>query len=147
VRARDVGRQLILFRVLQGVGGGMIMPVGQMILADAAGPKRMGRVLAVTGVPTLLGPILGPTIGGLLIDSASWRWIFYVNVPIGIIATVLAVRMLPAPNATRSRHDSISWACCCWRRPAAVDLRARRDRRDRWLLLAKVLVSIIAGVC
>jgi len=90
--------ELILFRVLQGVGGGMIMPVGQMILADAAGPKRMGRVLAVTGVPTLLGPILGPTIGGLLIDSASWRWIFYVNVPIGVIATVLAVRMLPAPK-------------------------------------------------
>jgi EmrB/QacA subfamily drug resistance transporter len=90
--------ELILFRVLQGIGGGMIMPVGQMILADAAGPKRMGRVLAATGVPTLLGPILGPTIGGLLIDSASWRWIFYVNVPIGVIATVLAVRMLPAPN-------------------------------------------------
>ena len=90
--------ELILFRVLQGVGGGMIMPVGQMILADAAGPKRMGRVLAATGVPTLLGPILGPTIGGLLIDTASWRWIFYVNVPIGVIATVLAVRMLPAPN-------------------------------------------------
>jgi EmrB/QacA subfamily drug resistance transporter len=90
--------ELIFFRVLQGIGGGMIMPVGQMILADAAGPKRMGRVLAATGVPTLLGPILGPTIGGLLIDTASWRWIFYVNVPIGVIATVLAVRMLPAPN-------------------------------------------------
>jgi EmrB/QacA subfamily drug resistance transporter len=90
--------ELIIFRVLQGVGGGMIMPVGQMILADAAGPKRMGRVLAVTGVPTLLGPILGPTIGGLLIDSTSWRWIFYVNLPIGILATVLAVRMLPAPK-------------------------------------------------
>jgi EmrB/QacA subfamily drug resistance transporter len=90
--------ELVVFRVLQGIGGGMIMPVGQMILADAAGPKRMGRVLAVTGVPTLLGPILGPTIGGLLIDTTSWRWIFYVNVPIGVIATVLAVRMLPAPK-------------------------------------------------
>jgi EmrB/QacA subfamily drug resistance transporter len=88
--------ELIVFRVLQGIGGGMIMPVGQMILAGAAGPARMGRVMAVTGVPTMLGPILGPTIGGLLIDTTSWRWIFYVNVPIGIIATVLAVRMLPS---------------------------------------------------
>ncbi|MGH2852171.1 MAG: MFS transporter, partial [Solirubrobacteraceae bacterium] len=58
---------LIAFRVLQGVGGGMIMPVGQMILADAAGPERMGRVMSVTGVPTMLGPILGPTIGGLIL--------------------------------------------------------------------------------
>jgi EmrB/QacA subfamily drug resistance transporter len=87
--------ELIVFRVLQGIGGGMIMPVGQMIVADAAGPGRMGRVLAITGVPTMLGPILGPTIGGLIIDSASWRWIFFVNVPIGALATVLAVRLLP----------------------------------------------------
>jgi EmrB/QacA subfamily drug resistance transporter len=87
---------LVAFRVLQGVGGGMIMPVGQMILADAAGPKRMGRAMSITGVPTMLAPILGPTIGGLIIDSTSWRWIFYVNLPIGILATVLAVRMLPS---------------------------------------------------
>ncbi|MGA2469078.1 MAG: MDR family MFS transporter [Solirubrobacteraceae bacterium] len=90
--------ELIVFRVLQGVGGGMIMPVGQIILAGAAGPRRMGRVMAITGVPTMLAPIIGPTIGGLLIDSASWRWIFYVNVPIGILATVLALRLIPAPK-------------------------------------------------
>jgi EmrB/QacA subfamily drug resistance transporter len=90
---------LIVFRVFQGVGGGMIMPVGQMILARSAGPQRMGRVMSVTGVPTMLAPILGPTIGGLILDSASWRWIFYVNVPIGIVAGVLAWRMLPAPSA------------------------------------------------
>ncbi|HEY1778567.1 MAG TPA: MDR family MFS transporter [Solirubrobacteraceae bacterium] len=88
--------ELIAFRVLQGVGGGLIMPVGQLILADTAGPKRMGRVMSVTGVPTMLGPILGPTVGGLILQGASWRWIFYVNVPIGIIAIVLALRILPA---------------------------------------------------
>ncbi|HLW96330.1 MAG TPA: MDR family MFS transporter [Solirubrobacteraceae bacterium] len=88
--------ELIVFRVLQGVGGGLIMPVGQLILADTAGPTRMGRVMSVTGVPTMLGPILGPTIGGLILSGASWRWIFYVNVPIGFIALALAVRILPA---------------------------------------------------
>src|SRR3984957_9953880 len=87
---------LIAFRVLQGVGGGLIMPVGQLILADTAGPKRMGRVMSVTGVPTMMGPILGPTIGGLILQGASWRWIFYVNVPIGILAIFLAIRILPA---------------------------------------------------
>src|SRR6188472_860873 len=86
---------LILFRVLQGFGGGMIMPVGQAILAQAAGPQRMGRIMAVIGVPTLLGPILGPVIGGLIVDHFSWRWIFFVNVPVGLIALGLAWRVLP----------------------------------------------------
>ena len=101
----DSTASLIVFRVLQGIGGGMIMPVGQMILAGAAGPKRMGRVMAVTGVPTMLAPIIGPTVGGLLIDSASWRWIFFVNLPIGVLATVLAVRLIPADHADRERQS------------------------------------------
>ncbi|MEA2168153.1 MAG: hypothetical protein QOF76_1453, partial [Solirubrobacteraceae bacterium] len=73
---------LIFFRVLQGFGGGMIMPVGMSVLTQTAGPQRVGRVMSVIGVPMLLGPILGPVIGGLIVDNASWRWIFYVNVPI-----------------------------------------------------------------
>ncbi len=87
--------ELILFRVLQGVGGGMILPVGQLMMAQAAGPKRMGRVMSVVAVPAMLAPILGPTIGGLILDNTSWRWIFYVNVPIGIIAVIAASRILP----------------------------------------------------
>src|SRR3954453_24017057 len=86
---------LILFRVLQGFGGGMIMPIGQAILAQAAGPQRMGRIMSVIGVPTLLGPILGPVIGGLIVDNFSWRWIFFVNLPVGLIALALAARILP----------------------------------------------------
>ena len=88
--------ELILFRVLQGLGGGMILPIGQLIMADAAGPKRMGRVMSIVAVPAMLAPILGPTIGGLILQNASWRWIFYVNVPIGLIAVVSALRILPS---------------------------------------------------
>jgi EmrB/QacA subfamily drug resistance transporter len=87
--------ELILFRVLQGAGGGMILPVGQLMMAEAAGPKRMGRVMSVVAVPAMLAPILGPTIGGLIIQNTSWRWIFYVNVPIGVIAVATALRYLP----------------------------------------------------
>jgi EmrB/QacA subfamily drug resistance transporter len=94
---------LILFRVLQGFGGGMIMPIGQAILAQAAGPERMGRIMAVIGVPTLLGPILGPVIGGLIVDNFSWRWIFFVNVPVGVVALALAARILPRAE-TRGAH-------------------------------------------
>jgi EmrB/QacA subfamily drug resistance transporter len=87
--------QLIIFRVLQGVGGGMILPVGQLMMAEAAGPERMGRVMSIVAVPAMLAPILGPTLGGLIVQNASWRWIFYVNVPIGVIAVIAALRVLP----------------------------------------------------
>lgn len=96
--------ELILFRVLQGLGGGMLMPIGMTIMTRAAGPARMGRLMAVLGVPMLLGPILGPIIGGWLIEVASWHWVFLINVPIGIIALIYAFFVLPkdAPEPSES---------------------------------------------
>ncbi|HEX7292719.1 MAG TPA: DHA2 family efflux MFS transporter permease subunit [Conexibacter sp.] len=94
---------LIAFRVLQGLGGGMIMPAGMTILTQAAGPERVGRIMSVVGAPMLLGPILGPVLGGWLVDDVSWRWIFYVNVPIGAVALVLAARILQ-PDQPRPHH-------------------------------------------
>ena len=97
---------LIAFRVVQGVGGGMIIPLGQTILAQAAGPKRMGRVMSIVGVPLLLAPIFGPVIGGAIVGAASWRWIFFVNLPVGAIALLLAVRLLPTvPMRRQVRLD------------------------------------------
>jgi EmrB/QacA subfamily drug resistance transporter len=81
---------LIVFRALQGLGGGMLMPVGMTIMTRAAGPHRMGRLMAILGVPMLLGPILGPILGGWLIQVASWHWVFLINVPIGVIALIYA---------------------------------------------------------
>jgi len=89
---------LIGFRVLQGLGGGMLMPLGMMIMTRAAGPKRMGRLMAILGVPMLLGPILGPILGGWLIDAASWHWIFLINVPIGFAALIYALLVLPVDS-------------------------------------------------
>lgn len=85
---------LIAFRVLQGLGGGMIMPAGMTILTQAAGPQRVGQVMSIVGVPMLLGPILGPILGGYLVDDVSWRWIFFINLPIGIVALLLTARIL-----------------------------------------------------
>src|SRR5205085_3072937 len=81
---------LIGFRVLQGFAGGMIMPIGMITLAQAAGPSRMGRVMSIVGVPMLLAPVLGPVIGGAIVANLSWRWIFFVNLPVGRAGLVLA---------------------------------------------------------
>ncbi|RKN47701.1 DHA2 family efflux MFS transporter permease subunit [Micromonospora endolithica] len=91
----DTIGELIGYRVLQGLGGGMLMPIGMTIMTRAAGPHRIGRLMAVLGIPMLLGPIGGPILGGWLIDVASWHWIFLINLPIGLIALVYAQLALP----------------------------------------------------
>jgi EmrB/QacA subfamily drug resistance transporter len=99
--AWDIG-SLITFRVLQGLGGGMLMPVGMTIMTRAAGPERVGRVMAVLGVPMLLGPIAGPILGGWLIGAASWHWVFLINVPIGAASLVYAFVVLPKDSPAPS---------------------------------------------
>ncbi|HTZ86706.1 MAG TPA: MDR family MFS transporter [Solirubrobacteraceae bacterium] len=87
--------ELVLFRVLQGAGGGMIMPLGQLIMAQVAGPKRMGRVMGVVSMPAMLAPIFGPIVGGAILQNLHWSWIFLVNLPVGVVAFALASRVLP----------------------------------------------------
>jgi EmrB/QacA subfamily drug resistance transporter len=98
---------LIVFRVLQGIGAGLLLPVGQTILAQAAGPQRIGRVMSVVGVPMLLAPIFGPVVGGAIVDQVSWRWIFFVNLPVGLAALVLAWRLLP--SLAPQRRAPLDW--------------------------------------
>src|ERR1700755_1449518 len=81
---------LIVFRVLQGIGRGVVIPAVMTIMTKKAGPHRMGRVMGVLGVPMLIAPILGPILGGWLVDDVSWRWIFLINVPIGVVGIILA---------------------------------------------------------
>ena len=100
--------ELIAFRVLQGVGGGMIMPLAQIIMADAAGPKRMGRVMGLVAVPMMLAPTLGPLLGGTIIAGLSWHWIFYVNIVVGAVAIPLAARLLPATLGEKT--DTLDFA-------------------------------------
>jgi MFS family permease len=100
--------ELIAFRVLQGIGGGMLVPVGFTLIAQSAGPQRIGRALAVVGVPILLGPIFGPIIGGLIVDNAAWQWIFVVNVPIAALAIAAAARLLRA-EAGRAAAGALDW--------------------------------------
>ena len=93
---------LIAFRIVQGLGGGLIVPVGQTILARAVGPERMGRVMSIVGVPMVLGPVVGPVVGGLVLQDLSWRFIFFINVPIGLAALAVAARRLAPEEPVHS---------------------------------------------
>ena len=96
---------LIASRVIQGAAAGLIMPVGQTILLHAAGPRRIGRVMSVVGIPMLLAPIAGPVIGGAIVEETTWRWIFFVNLPVAVLALTLAWRLLP--NTAPQRDERL----------------------------------------
>jgi EmrB/QacA subfamily drug resistance transporter len=94
--------QLILFRVLQGIGGGSLLPLGFMILTREAGPRRLGRLMSILSIPMLLAPIGGPILGGWLIDTSSWRWIFLINLPFGLATAALAAIVFAKDHPARS---------------------------------------------
>ncbi len=93
---------LILFRIVQGIGGGMLLPLGFMIMTREAGPGRLGRLMSILSIPMLLAPIGGPILGGWLIDTSSWRWIFLINLPFGLATLVLAALVFPKDHPARS---------------------------------------------
>jgi DHA2 family multidrug resistance protein len=94
---------LILFRVMQGVGGGGLQPSEQAILADTFPPARLGMAFAIYGMAVVLAPSIGPTLGGWITDNYSWRWIFYINVPIGIISLLLTNHFVQDPPYLKER--------------------------------------------
>jgi EmrB/QacA subfamily drug resistance transporter len=102
---------LIAFRVLQGVGGGMLTPVGTAMLFRAYPPAERARASSVLAVPTVLAPALGPIIGGLIVTHASWRWIFYANLPIGVLGFVFTALFLKEHvEPTAGRFDKAGFA-------------------------------------
>jgi DHA2 family multidrug resistance protein len=93
---------LLLFRIMQGVGGGGMVPVAQSILADAFPPAKRGQAFAVFGVAVVVAPVVGPTLGGWLSDNVSWEWCFLINVPVGLIAIGLISVILHEPATARA---------------------------------------------
>ena len=99
---------LIAFRVVQGIGGGAMMPLLTTLLMQAAGGQGLGRLMSVVSLPTALGPILGPVIGGLILGAGDWRWLFWVNVPFAVVGLVLAWFLIPKDGPTvRARLDAV----------------------------------------
>jgi EmrB/QacA subfamily drug resistance transporter len=132
---------LIAFRILQGMSGGLMAPMAQMMMARAAG-RHMARIIGYAAVPVMLGPILGPVIAGAILQHASWRWLFLVNLPVGVLAIVLAVLFLPNDREeTRSRElDLPGFALLS---PGLVLFLYGSDHLGELIGLTALLVSIV----
>ncbi|MEX5635808.1 DHA2 family efflux MFS transporter permease subunit [Parafrankia sp. FMc2] len=138
---------LVVFRVIQGFGGGMLDPLMLTLLARAAGPARVGRVMGLMGVVIPLGPVLGPIVGGVIIERLDWRWMFLVNLPIGLVALLASLRVVPVdpPRSERGagRLDVIGVALLC---PAfAVLVYALSRAGEHGFDAARVPVTLAVG--
>jgi MFS transporter, DHA2 family, multidrug resistance protein len=102
---------LVLFRALQGAFGAALVPLSQSVMLDSYPPKRQGQAMAIYGLGAMLGPVIGPLLGGLLTDALSWRWVFLINVPFGILSFLGMVLYLPdTPRVTGKRFDFVGFA-------------------------------------
>lgn len=143
--AWDAG-SLIAFRIVQGLGGGMIEPIMLAVVAGAAGPNRMGRAMALISVPITLGPVLGPIVGGLILENLTWQWMFLVNLPIAALAIVVAIRVLPPdpPGAAHAPLDVLGVVLLCPGFAALVY--ALSQAGDAGFGATRVIVGLVVGV-
>ena len=148
---------LIFFRVLQGASGGGLGPSEQAILADTFPPEKRGMAFAIYGMAVVVAPVLGPVMGGYITDNYSWRWIFFINVPVGILSLILVSRLIqdpPALKAERRRRLSsglrIDYIGMSLLAVGLGSLQFVLDKgeRDDWFSSDKIVaLSIIAAVC
>ena len=104
---------MVLFRLLQGMFGAALVPLSQATMLDLYPPEQRGSAMAMWGMGVMVGPILGPTLGGYLTDAYDWRWVFYINLPIGVLA-ICGLVVLPSatPGATPSSPSTGSAFSC-----------------------------------
>ena len=137
---------LVACRLLQGVAGGMLVPLGQLIAAEVAGPRRMGKMVSRIWMFSSIGSMLGPTIGGGLVQSLGWRWIFMINVPISLLATVAALYLLPqTPSRPAGRLDISGLLRLSIGVPAMVFALTQAEQTGS-LLAPSALLPLIAGI-
>lgn len=103
--------QLIAARIVQGLGGALMMPVGRLVVLRAYPRSELVRIMSFITLPGLLGPLIGPTLGGWLVEYASWHWIFLINLPVGLLGCYAAIRFMPdLRGPQRSRFDGVGFA-------------------------------------
>lgn len=142
--AMSIG-QMVLYRLLQGIFGAGLVPLSQAILADIFPDNERGKAMAIWGMGVMVGPILGPSLGGYLTDVASWRWTFYVNIPFGIAATLLVFRFVPD---TLKKQRKIDWVSLILIAVAIGSIQYVLDRGNQvdWLEALEIRVATFLGI-
>jgi len=144
--------QLIIFRIVQGIGGGGLQPMSQAILLETFPPSQRGLAMGIFGMGVVCGPILGPLLGGYLTDNYSWRWIFYVNFPVGIIALVMIFSFIFDPLYHQRRGegekvDTVGLALLCLGL-GSLQIALDKGQREDWFNSEFILtLSMIALIC
>jgi DHA2 family multidrug resistance protein len=138
--------EIVLARLLQGVFGAPLVPLSQMLIMEINPPEKQGSAMAVWGMGVMVGPILGPTLGGWLTDSYSWRWVFFINVPIGIFAFYGMWRFIhPTPAARRTRFDVFGFATLSLA-VGALQLLLDRGEQNDWFASTECRLEAIVIV-
>jgi DHA2 family multidrug resistance protein len=144
---------IIFFRVLQGAGGGGLQPLAQAILADSFPPEERGLAFALYGVTAIVAPTIGPTLGGWITDNYTWRWIFFINLPVGIVTLFLVFRLIEDPPWVKQvrgagiKIDYIGVALLTLG-VGALQVMLDKGQEDDWFgSNFIVLLAITAGVC
>jgi DHA2 family multidrug resistance protein len=134
--------EMVAFRALQGVAGAFIAPLSQAFMLDATRPSRHPQIMAIWGMGIMIGPILGPILGGWLTETANWRWVFFVNLPVGIASLALLLAFLPA-RARRERRFDITGFLLLAVALAAFQLLLDRGAQADWLASAEIWVYLL----
>lgn len=139
--------QMVLFRIIQGVFGAALGPLSQAVMLDMYPPAKRGNVMAIWGMGVMLGPILGPTLGGMLTDAYNWRWIFYINVPFGIAACAMLLVFFKDTAKDKSlRFDWFGFGALSVGL-AALQLMLDRGTTKDWFSSPEIVIeAIVAGI-
>ncbi|MGH7988284.1 MAG: DHA2 family efflux MFS transporter permease subunit, partial [Candidatus Binataceae bacterium] len=138
---------LVFFRALQGIGGGALMPMSQAILMETFPPQEQAVAMSVWGLGMMLGPVMGPIIGGWITDNYSWRWIFYINVPVGAMASLMVTIFVHDPAYIRRTIGKIDWWGLSWLAVGVGALQVMLDKDERldWFSSHLIIALGLAG--
>ncbi len=141
--------QLVIYRVIQGIGGGALQPTAQAILFETYPPERRGYAMAIFGLGAMVGPAVGPTLGGYIIDNASWPLIFFINLPIGIVAFLMTLSVIPNPKFIERPKAGIDWTGLTLLAAGLASLQyvLERGEHDDWYSSTTIwILTIVAAV-
>lgn len=139
---------LVFYRVVQGIGGGALQPTAQAILFETFPAERRGAAMAIFGMGAMVGPAIGPTLGGWIVDNASWPLIFYINVPIGIAAFLMTLAFIPNPRYIARPKGGIDWIALGLLTAGLASLQfvLEQGERDEWFQSQTIVVFTVIAV-